>query len=71
MGMTIEQLSAMVAQLAQRIAALEQLIARTPPNGGPSFKELYGSLAGKLTASDELLAQCEFRLDWDKLDPPE
>jgi len=78
MAIKSEELSAIKAELIecieelkQRLDALERQISTKQPNGQHSYKDLYGCLKGKLIASDELLEECEFRLEWNKIDPAE
>lgn len=56
-----------IRELEDELDSLREQLAQV--NSGPSFKDLRDSLSGKFEVTDELIEECEVRIDWDKLLP--
>jgi hypothetical protein len=70
MSVSVDELSAKLEQLQEQLDELRALINELAAKNRPSAKDFYGVLAGKVSFSEEDLEAAEFKLEWDKIDPP-
>jgi hypothetical protein len=62
------------ATVVERIHELEAELARLraqlhSAENTKSYRDLYGSMKGMLDMTDEEIEECQYKLEWDKIDP--